>query len=249
MNTLAIIEDEKSERDNIRTIISENCPDIMIIGEADSVSDGYKLIKEKNPQILVLDIEIKEGTSFEILEKLNTLNFYIIFLTAFEKFAIQAFKMSAVDYILKPYKSVELVNAINEASDKINHEQYVKKLETLLRNINVNTNKQIVIHTSEAFFIIDITDIIRCMADDNYTKFYMENGETILVSKPLKKYEDLLSGFGFCRVHQSHLVNLNKLIRFNKIGKSSIILKNNEEIPVSKGMKPNIVEYLKSINN
>jgi len=248
MNKLAIIEDEKAERDNIKKIITEFCPNIEITGEADSVEDGYKLILSLKPEILILDIEVKGGKTFDIIEQLNDINFKIIWITAYEKYAIQAFKISSIDYLLKPYKSLELVQSINKATEKINDQLYLKKLETLFHNINKSINKQIVIHTSEAFYVVEISNIIRCMAEDNCTHFFLDNGDKIVVSKPLKKYESLLKDFGFCRVHQSHLVNLNKLVRLNKCGNSSVVLTNNDVIPVSKGMRTNILYYLKNIH-
>jgi|SRR6056297_736004 len=247
MNNVAIIEDEKAERDNIKSIIDEYCSCIEIIGEADSVQSGFDLIESEKPDLLIMDIEIKGGRSFEIIKKLGKVDFNIIWVTAYEKFAIQAFKFSAIDFLLKPYKSTELVEAIQKATEIINHQIYLKKLEALLHNLNIPLNKQIVIHTTEAFFILEVSDIVRCMADDNYTHFIMDNGEKIVVSKPLKKYENLLKDFGFCRVHQSHLVNINKLVRFNKLGKPSLVLKNNDVIPVSKGMRSNIIDFLNSL--
>jgi len=247
MNKVTIIEDEKAERDNIKKIIPQYFSDIEIVGEADSVESGIRLIQSVNPDILIMDIEIKGGRSFEIIRKIGKVDFNIIWVTAYEQFAIQAFKFSAIDFLLKPYKSTELVEAIQKATEIINHQIYLKKLEALLHNLNIPLNKQIVIHTTEAFFILEVSDIVRCMADDNYTHFIMDNGEKIVVSKPLKKYETLLKDFGFCRVHQSHLVNLNKLVRFNKLGKPSLVLKNNDVIPVSKGMRSNIIDFLNSL--
>ncbi len=248
MNKVAIIEDEKAERENIKRIISEHFSGIEIIGETDSVESGFNLIQSKKPEILIMDIEIKGGNSFEIIKKIDRVDFNIIWVTAYEEFAVQAFKISAVDFILKPFKTSELVAAINKATDKINHHLYLKKLEALLHNINIPVNKKMVIHTSEAFFVVEISGIIRCMADDNYTHFFLDNGEKIVVSKPLKKYENLLQNYGFCRVHQSHLVNLNQLVRFNKSKKSSLVLKNKDVIPVSKGMRPKILDYIKSLH-
>lgn len=248
MNKIAIIEDEKAERENIKRIISENFSGIEIIGETDSVESGFNLIQSKKPEILIMDIEIKGGNSFEIIKKIDRVDFNIIWVTAYEEFAVQAFKISAVDFLLKPFKTAELVAAINKATDKINHHLYLKKLEALLHNINLPVNKKMVIHTSEAFFVVEISSIIRCMADDNYTHIFLDNGEKIVVSKPLKKYENLLQNYGFCRVHQSHLVNLNQLVRYNKSKKSSLVLKNKDIIPVSKGMRPKILDYLKSLH-
>ncbi|MFN2394598.1 MAG: LytR/AlgR family response regulator transcription factor [Bacteroidales bacterium] len=247
-STLAIIEDDQSERDNIRNIISHYFESIEIVGEADSVADGLELINSQKPEILILDIHLKDGDSFELLQKINHLDFYIIWLTAHEEYAIKAFKISAIDYLLKPYKGLQLADAIKKATDKISLDQHLVKLETLIHNIYSKTSKQIVIHTTDAFFVVDTSDIIRCMADNNYTHIFLENGKKIVVSKPLKKYEELLRDAGFCRVHQSHLVNLCKLARLNRSEKSTLILKNNDTIPVSKGMKAQILSYLKNLD-
>jgi two-component system, LytTR family, response regulator len=247
-HNLAIIEDDKSERESIRNIISQYFDNIDIVGEADSVARGLELISNKKPEILILDIHLKDGDSFELLQKIRPLDFYIIWLTAHEEYAIKAFKISAIDYLLKPYKSLQLADAIKKATDIIALDKHLVKLETLIHNISSAAPRQIVIHTTDAFFVVNTSDIIRCMADNNYTHIFLENGKKIVVSKPLKKYEELLSDSGFCRVHQSHLVNMNKITHFKRAEKSSITLKNSEIIPVSKGMKTQIVSYLKNLD-
>jgi len=247
-HNLAIIEDDKSERESIRSIISQYFDNIDIVGEADSVARGLELISNKKPEILILDIHLKDGDSFELLQKIRPLDFYIIWLTAHEEYAIKAFKISAIDYLLKPYKSLQLADAIKKATDKIALDKHLVKLETLIHNISSAASRQIVFHTTDAFFVVNTSDIIRCMADNNYTHIFLENGKKIVVSKPLKKYEEQLSDSGFCRVHQSHLVNMNKITHFKRSERSSITLKNNEIIPVSKGMKTQIVSYLKNLD-
>jgi two-component system LytT family response regulator len=244
---VAIIEDEKTERENIHLIIESYFSDIIIVGEAVSVEEGETLIKSTNPDIVLMDIGLKDGDSFELLNQLDKIDFQIIWLTAYEEYAIRAFRISAVDYLLKPYKSNELVKALMKAREDLKEQVYLKKLRALVNNSSGKTDKQIVLHTADSVHVVRIKDVIRCQSDNNYTTFYLENGQKILLSKPLKKYEDLLSDFDFYRVHQSHLINLHKVSQLNKGSNSRVLLNNEEAVPVAHSKMKELINSLDSL--
>ncbi len=244
---LAIIEDEQSERDSIRFIVESYFSDLSIVGEAISVKEGKELISQTNPDIIIMDIGLKDGNSFELLSQLDKIDFQIIWLTAYEEFAIRAFRISAVDYLLKPYKTNELLKALMKAREDLKEQAYLKKLRALVNNSADNKDKQIVLHTSDSVHVVRIKDVIRCQSDNNYTTFFLENGQKILLSKPLKKYEDLLSGFNFYRVHQSHLINLHKVSKLNKGARSQVLMNNEEAVPVAHSKMKGLIHSLDSL--
>lgn len=244
---IAIIEDEQSERENIRAIIETVYDDIEVIGEAPSIAKGLQLLTNNEPDIVLFDIDLEDGTSFDLIQKLGNINFKAIFLTAFENYAVKAFKISAIDYILKPYKSSELVNAINKAKQEIEEQINYKRLEVLFYNKGENKDKQIVLHTFDSIHVVKLSEIIRCQSDNNYTHFYLQNGKEIIVSKSLKEYEEMISEYKFCRVHQSHLVNLSKIERFDKKDGGTLVMSNGNHVPVSQSKKSVLLDYLSSL--
>ena len=247
ISKLLIAEDEPLEIRKIEKVLKDFFPEIRIVGKTDCIGDTIGLIKCTQPDLVILDIYLKDGTSFDVLNSLDVVEFQIIWTTAHEQFAIKAFRISAVDYLLKPYRICELVNAIRKADENIFRLKYSKKMESFAAQFYITHKDQIVLPTAEAFHVVKIQDIIHCMADDNYTHFFLQNGSMIVVSKPLKHYEELLRGLEFCRVHQSHLINLKRMKQFLKCRKSFVIMDNDEKIPVSKSMKSGVIEYLNGI--
>jgi two-component system LytT family response regulator len=214
----------------------------MVVGEAENIQSALELIKLHNPDIILLDIKMPGGTGFDLLKQLTPVKFKIIFVTAFDQYAINAFKFSAVDYLLKPVIPEDLVQALNAAREKINEEFENTKLKNLVDNIK-QEDKKIVLNTQEATHVINVNDIIRCEADRNYTRFFLSNKKIILVSGGLKEYEELLKPHHFIRPHHSHVVNLNFIIKLEK--KTSIlILKDGSEVPVSIRKHPELANVL-----
>jgi two-component system LytT family response regulator len=231
MNSVIVIDDETRARETIIDILSLSPINLDIIGQADSVSSGIEILKRTKPNIVLLDINLADGTGFDILKKLDQINFKIIFITAHEEYAVQAFKFSAVDYILKPIVASELIDAVERASKAIQREDTELKLGALFSNLE--KIKKIVLKTAESIHIINIKNIIRCEADVNYTTFYLENSEKLMVSKTLKEYAELLEPSGFFRTHQSHLVNLDHVLRFDKIEGGHLVMDDESIVPVS----------------
>lgn len=189
------------------------------------------MINRTQPDLVLLDINLTDGTGFDLLKKFNGFQFKLIFITAHEEYAIQAFKFSAVDYILKPVVASDLLNAVEKAGKAIQQEETELKISALLANLD--KIKKIVLKTAESIHIIHVKNIIRCEADVNYTNFYLDNGERLIVSRTLKEFAEMLEPAGFFRTHQSHLVNLDHISRFDKTEGGHLVLADDSIVPVS----------------
>jgi two-component system LytT family response regulator len=242
-----IIDDEAYLRSMIRNMLADYFPEIEVAGEADSVDSGVEIIKQKKPELVFLDIEIKGGEGFNILEKLSIKDFKVIFITAFNEFAIKAIKFSAIDYILKPVDEKEFTAAVKRALSEIEKPILQKQIENFFNNYNNMQNKKLVLRTSEDIHIVNINDIVRCEADNSYTTFFISDGEKIVISKGIKEYSELLEEYGFIRPHQSHLVNLNFVKRLDKSDGGFLIMKDGKEVPVSTRRKQNLLQILDSL--
>ena len=231
MISIVVIDDEPKAREAILSILSLSPIELNIIGEAGDVESAYELISTKSPDLILLDINLPDGSGFDLLKRFGKINFKVIFITAHQEHAIRAFKYSAVDYILKPITAGGLFSAIEKAAEEISKQETVLKLGTLLSNLE--KLKKIVLKTAESIHIINVSQIIRCEADVNYTTFFLQNEEKLLVSKSLKEYDELLGQAGFFRTHQSHLVNLDHILRYDKMDGGYLVMDDNSAVPVS----------------
>jgi len=240
----AIIDDEKNARDAIREMLILMFSDIEICGEADGVYTGLKLIKEQQPDLVFLDIKMNDGTGFDLLRRLEKRQFTLIFLTAFDDHALEAFRFAAADYLLKPIDPEELQQAIIRA--RIQQKTQSVAVDTLLENLNYKQNNQrkLVLKTAESIYLINPDEIIHCKSSGNYTHFYLIDQKPLLISKPLKEYEEILVPLGFMRVHQSHLVNLNHVQKIDKRDGCTLIMSDNTGIPVSTRRKDFLLQKL-----
>lgn len=231
-----IIDDEHDSRETIFNILKNYCKNIDVVGQANGVNSGLTMVKKTNPDVVFLDIQMPDGTGFDLLEKIPNVNFKVIFITAYDQYALKAIKFSALDYILKPVDPQQLIDAVSKIRiDQMDIEDMNKKINILLRN---RTGfERITLPTSDGFKFVDIKDIVRCEADNNYTGFYLNNGEKALVTRTLKEYEDTLSGMDFIRVHQSHIVNLKYIDRYIKGDGGTIVMVDGSEVEVSRRRK------------
>lgn len=238
-----IIEDEPVYAEMVQSLSGEFYPGIEIRGYAQTVETAALLLASAQPDIAFCDIELKDGTIFDVLKKMNSISFQIIFITAHNKFAIQAFKFSAIDYLLKPVEETEFRNAVDRAIERVNQKQ-LQHIRLMLENMDrSNENRRIVLRTMDQIHIVNVKDIVRCRADNTYTTFYLVTGENILVSKGMKEYEDILCENGFFKIHQSHIINLQFL---RKIDKSSeeVILSDKTRLPLSQRRKQDLLQIL-----
>lgn len=244
-----IIDDERNSRETLREMLVRYCK-LAVIGEADGVQSGIEAIEKLQPNLVFLDIKMNDGTGFDMLRKINKRNFQVIFTTAFDQYAINAIRFSALDYLLKPIDIEELKLSVERARLAIQKETHTDEnpqMETLLQNVN-NSGKlqKIVLSTSEGMHIVDIDTIIRCEADDYYTHIHMKDRKPIMISRTLKEIESMLAGNSFIRSHKSHLVNINFIKTYVKSDGGYLILKNGENVPVSRRKKDTMSQVLAS---
>jgi two-component system LytT family response regulator len=235
MISLIIVDDEPKARSTIRDILNLGPVKFNILGEAADVHSAYELILQKKPDLVLLDINLPDGTGFDLLKKFEKIDFRIIFITAHEEYAVRAFRFSAMDYILKPIAASDLLQAVGKAGEVIKNEKTEEKFKAFLANLE-RINK-IVLRTAESIHIISISDIVRCESDVNYTRFHLTGGEKLLVSRTLKEYDEMLCPSGFFRTHQSHLVNLDHIRRYDKAEGGHLIMDDDSWVPVSSRKK------------
>ncbi len=249
MLKIAIIEDEEKSLGFIRSIIEQHCPAVEIIGTATSVQSAVTLLTNVKPALVLSDINLPDGTAFEMLSRLDEIDFKVIFITAFEEYAIKAIKFSALDYLVKPIDPNELVKAVNKAKEQIEHENNSLKLKALLSNVRDFSDKlrKIVLKTFDSIYVVDLQDIIRCESDNSYTLFYLKDSRKIMVSSVLKDYDELLADSGFIRVHKSHLVNLNYIDKFIKSDGGYLIMKDGASVPVSQRKRDMIMDFFNNL--
>ncbi|MDD4490797.1 MAG: LytTR family DNA-binding domain-containing protein [Paludibacter sp.] len=243
-----IVDDEAPIRELISGIIENFSELAEVIATADGVASGLAAIKQHKPDLVLLDVNLIDGTAFDLLQQLDEIKFAIIFITAYEKYAVNAFKFSAVDYIMKPIHIDELTAAIRKTVEQSEQQALSLKLNNFFDNINSKPkDKKIVLKTSESIFIVKVTDIIRCEADHNYTTFYLISGKKVLVSKTLKDYDEILCDFFFFRAHQSHLININHIVSFEKSDGGYLRMIDGSSVPVSKRKREELLEFFNQI--
>lgn len=242
----AIIDDEKASRDTLKSLLSIYVPDVEVVGFADGVESGIQLIKEQKPELVFLDIQMPDGSGFKLLEEFENFDFRVIFTTAFDQYAIKAIKFSALDYLLKPIAPEDLTEAVEKYKKNISKDTQIK---TLLKNINTNKKEEqsIIVYTSEGMHVIKIDNIIRCQSDDYYTRYFLKENKTLMVSKTLKETEELLSEYNFVRCHKSHLVNAKFIKSFLKVDGGTIVTTDGTKIPVSRRKREHVMNYISNL--
>ena len=216
-----IVEDEKNSQELLKELISEYCEGVEVAAIAGNVAEGLAALKEHKPNLLFLDIELPDGDGFQILENAEKLDFDVIFTTAYDQYAMKAFKFAATDYLLKPVDIDELQSAVERVTEKQKEEDTSDKSEQLsalianVRNMG-KPFKRIVLPTSNGFTVVNPEDIIRCESDRNYTFIFLNDKRRILVSRTIKEYDEMLRDFNFFRIHQSHLINLAYLKNYTR---------------------------------
>jgi len=237
-----IVEDEKAAAEVLYFMINRVAKDMEIISIEKNVNDAFYAIKKHSPDLVFLDIKLRDKSAFDLLEKFEDIPFKIIFTTAYNDFAIKAFKYAAMDYLLKPINPIELKNAINRVRKYLNQDIQYQKMLTTLKHFLKNQNKNIILNTYKGKIIINKDDIIRLEADGAYTLFVLKN-KNLVLSRNLKYYEKMLEDYHFLRTHQSHLVNLKYMVSIDT--KGNILLKNGDKVPISTRKKQKVLKYFK----
>jgi len=229
-----VIDDEKPSREVICNYLKEYCSDIQVITTASSVKIGYKAIKKFNPDLVFLDIELGDGKGFDLLTMFDRIDFKVIFVTAFSEFAIKAFRVNAIDYLLKPVKIDELKAAVEKARNLNGGSTDSGKIAALIKSLSTNSSPAptLIIPHIKGFDVLKVTEIIMCKADGYCTTFYLTGKRKVVSSKNLKHYESFLSEHNFFRVHNSYIINLNHVCSYTKQG----------EIDMTEGNKASLAD-------
>lgn len=236
-----IVEDELYIRKGLLTMINSLDKNITVIGECESVKEAITVTNACKPDLIFLDINLRDGNAFDFLDQIQDINFQVIFITAYEQYALQALKNGAIDYILKPVDVDELEQAIDKAlvADSSMQEEQLQIVKEQLIN---RDKSKLVLSLQEGYQVIDFKDLLYCKSDKGYTTFYLASGKSYLASKPIKEYEGQLPQDNFVRTHQSYIVNMNFVDRYDKNG--YIFLKSGEQIPVASRRKDFFVSKL-----
>ncbi|XLS29843.1 LytR/AlgR family response regulator transcription factor [Flavobacteriaceae bacterium M23B6Z8] len=235
-----IVEDEANSREILGSYIKKYCPDIDVIGEASNIEDALVFIKKEQPELVFLDVEMPFGNAFDLLEKLGTRDFDIIFVTAYDHYAKDALNHHASYYLTKPISIDELIKATDYVIEMRKKETMLS--DKVLLSSNKSVNGKITIPQLDGFEVIEVSAIQYCKADDNYTEIYLEN-KKMVVSKTLKYFEEALSEFPFARIHKSYLVNVGCIVKYKKGKGGSVVLNNGKELMVSASKKQQLLAY------
>ena len=247
-----IIEDELKGLNNLKNLLAQYCGDVQIIGEGSSVAEGVSLLSDPaiQPDVAFLDISLPDGLVFQMLNQLRPINFEIIFVTAYEEYAIKACEYSSIGYIVKPIDPDALKEAVSRIrpSEKAGESQIDKRLDVFNNHYNnPNAFTKMSISALDGIYFVNIKDIVRFEAEDNYTHIFLNSGERITASKTIKSYEDLLAPFNFYRVHKRHVINLNYMRKFVKGDGGYLIMDDEIKIEVSRRRRPAFMEKMRRL--
>ena len=241
-----VVDDELGARESLSKMIEKNCKQLQVVAKTDSMLTAYNAIIEHHPDLVFLDIEMPNGNAFDLLEKFDKIDFDIIFTTAYDHYAIKGIKYSAIDYILKPIDPEELVAAVKRFEEKIGQKSMLdKKIQALLSNIKPeNKLKKVGLPDGDGLVFINLSEIIRCDSDGNYTFFILSSGKKIIASRTLGEYEQMFVDDNFFRVHRSHLINLQHVKKYIKGEGGYVVMSDNSQVEVSRRNKADFLERL-----
>lgn len=239
-----LVDDEASSRNVLRDYLRKYCPDVTVVAEADSVDTALPQIRHHQPDILFLDVEMPRGNGFDLLEQVGDIAFETVFVTAFDHYAIQALNYSAAYYLLKPVSIDDLILAVEKIKKQREKTRASFHTSVILENIHAATaqQKKIVLPLMEGFEVVKIGDIVSCEAHDNFTDFHFSNRPKMMICRSLKFYEDLLAESGFMRIHKSHLINLEHVLKYLRGKGGEITMSDGMVVPVSPQRKEALLE-------
>lgn len=249
MYSALIVDDEKAQQDILSSLLKNHFPQFDLLSICSSVDEGIIQIMKHRPQLVFLDVEMPPKTGFDLLGAIGLINFEVIFTTSFEKYAIKAFKVSAVDFLLKPFGLMELKEALLKFEQRFNGKNSHEHIKTLLHNLNAITSEKnkIALPTINGYVFVNIADVVRCESDNTYSTFYFADKTKLLVSKTLKECEDLLSEFNFFRIHNSHLINMNFIKEYIKGEGGQVRMTDGSLVDVSRRKRDEFLTILKRL--
>ena len=243
-----IVEDEEMARKVLKSLLAQYCQDVMVCAEADDIVSGKNMIETFHPDLVFLDIEMPGGSGFKLLTSIEDKDFEVVFITAYEQFAIKAIRHDALDYILKPIDPKELVAAVEKVKEAKYKKTLKKQYDSLLKNLDTEqlVVRKISLSTADKIHLINVDDIIRCESDNYYTIIFFKDGTSLMVSKTLKEIDQKLEEYDFVRTHKSHLVNMRCIKNFIK-DEMMVVMTDDTKVPVSKRKKERILEVINNL--
>lgn len=239
-----IIDDEPKLRKVLAIKLEQHCPMVSVVGLGSDISEGYDLIQKHQPDLIFLDISMPGGSGFDLLEKFKAINFEVIFVTGYNDYVLDALKASAVDYLLKPVITEDLISAVQKATIQLEQKEKVRLYNLLQHNLdNIGSQQtKVAIPGASAYDFVMVEDIIRCEGWQKYTKIFLSNDKPILSSYNIGIFKDMLERYGFYQTHKSHLINLQHILKYLKEGK--VIMSNSDVVPVSRRKKEDFAEQV-----
>jgi two-component system LytT family response regulator len=242
-----IIDDECWMRELILKTVESYCPNVTVVAQADGVRSGVAAINEHEPDLILLDIKMLDGSGFDLIKHFDKPDFKVIIISGYMEYAIKGYKFGVIDYILKPIDREELTLAINKAYDLIRFEEKLK-FKTLEENLKILKKvHKMILKTSDHIHLVNLEDIIRIEADGNYSTFFIEDGRKVIVSRPIREYEEALIDKGFHRIHKSHLININKLSYFDKTDSGDVVMTDGSVVPVASRKKDMLLDLFENL--
>ena len=230
-----LVDDEIDSIRILQRLLETYCPKVGIVGTADGVDTALLLIRESKPDLVLLDVEMSRGNAFDLLNQLQPLEFQVIFVTAFDNYAIRAFKYSAIDYLLKPVDIDDLVAAIGRVQEKPKSQDLAQQMRILMENVGMLqlSQQKMAIPTITGLIFVPVQDILRFEAKGNYTIIYLSNADSIVATRTIKDYEEVLPDTIFCRIHNSHIISLSKIQKYQKGRGGSVVMEDGSVIEVA----------------
>jgi two-component system, LytTR family, response regulator len=249
MYTTLIVDDEKDQRDVLSSMLSDNFPGYRVLDSCGSVDESVTKIGALKPQLVFLDVLLPPQTGFDLLTRLKQVNFEVIFATSYEKYALHALKVSAVDFLLKPFNLEDLKLALGKFEKRILEKSSQNHLDLLLQNIKNSTSEKmrIALPTLTGFVFAQVSDIVRCQSDDMYTTFYFSDKKNLMVSRTLKECEELLGEWGFFRTHASHLINMRFIKEYLRGDGGQVTMTDGTTVDVSRRKKDDFIKALNKL--
>lgn len=245
-----LVDDEPRGLSALRRLLELYCPEVKIVGECQDTRSAMEMIAVEEPELVFLDVAMPDKNGFDLLNELSPVRFELIFVTAHNEYTIQAFKYSAVDYLLKPVEEELLIEAVRRAGQRIADKASAHQVDTFLYNLHNVQNPaemKLCIPDMKGFRVVQLSDVVYCESESSYTIFYLLNGQRITASKSIMEYELLLEHSGFCRVHKSFLVNLHHIKEYIRGEGGSVVLTNDQAIEVSRRKKEVFMTKMKEL--
>jgi len=240
-----LVDDEDNSLEALTILLQKYCPDVQVIGTAQTVADAIGMIDQLKPELVFLDIALPDGQGFEVLEEVEFTAFEVVFTTAYDQYALKAFDFSALDYLLKPISAEKLQQAVERFQRVRKEEKYDERVSVLRESLD-NRNERIILSSMDGFDVYKIADIIRCEANGSYTTFYIKSGHRIITSKTLNNFERLLGDLSFVRVHSKHLINLDYVKKYISGRGGYIVFEDGSQVDVSERKKKEFIMRMKA---